>query len=49
MATLMKKISIGDYPREGPQWESLSTEARDLIQGLLCVDPNKRLSATQAL
>ena len=49
MASLMHKVSLGLYPREGPKWERLSDEARDLIAGLLCVDPEKRLGASGAL
>jgi serine/threonine protein kinase len=46
IATLMRKVSLAQYPREGPLWEALTPEARDLISGLLCADPKKRLSAT---
>ena len=45
----MKKVSQGQYVREGPIWDSLSEGAKDLIQGMLCVDPEMRLSATEAL
>mmetsp|Transcript_7380 Transcript_7380/g.12421 ORF Transcript_7380/g.12421 Transcript_7380/m.12421 type:complete len:993 (-) Transcript_7380:289-3267(-) len=33
----------------GPLWDSKSPEARDLVKGLMCYDPRKRLSAMKAL
>lgn len=38
-----------EYDRCSDQWESLSINAQDLIQSLLCVDPDKRLTAEEAL
>uniref|UniRef100_A0A4X1SS38 Ribosomal protein S6 kinase alpha-5 n=2 Tax=Sus scrofa TaxID=9823 RepID=A0A4X1SS38_PIG len=40
---IMKKIKRGDFSFEGEAWKNVSQEAKDLIQGLLTVDPNKRL------
>ncbi|KAM5272581.1 ribosomal protein S6 kinase alpha-5 isoform 3-T3 [Ctenodactylus gundi] len=40
---IMKKIQKGDFSFEGEAWKNVSQEAKDLIQGLLTVDPNKRL------
>ncbi|XP_030896306.1 ribosomal protein S6 kinase alpha-5 isoform X2 [Mirounga leonina] len=40
---IMKKIKKGDFSFEGEAWKNVSQEAKDLIQGLLTVDPNKRL------
>ena len=39
-AILYKKIQIGVY--EIPQW--VTSEAREMLTGILCVDPNKRFS-----
>nr|XP_033806925.1 ribosomal protein S6 kinase alpha-5 isoform X2 [Geotrypetes seraphini] len=39
---IMKKIKTGDFSFEGEAWKNVSQEAKDLIQGLLTVDPNKR-------
>ncbi|XP_062901177.1 ribosomal protein S6 kinase alpha-5 isoform X1 [Mobula hypostoma] len=40
---IMKKIKQGDFSFEGEAWRSVSQEAKELIQGLLTVDPNKRI------
>jgi len=32
-----------------PYWDNISNEAKDLVKGLLTVDPNKRLTVRQAL
>ncbi|XP_070609370.1 ribosomal protein S6 kinase alpha-5 [Erythrolamprus reginae] len=42
----MKKIKRGEFSFEGDAWENVSHEAKDLIQGLLTVDPNKRIKMT---
>ncbi|XP_061467943.1 ribosomal protein S6 kinase alpha-5 isoform X2 [Rhineura floridana] len=43
---IMKKIKRGEFSFEGEAWKSVSQEAKDLIQGLLTVDPNKRIKMT---
>ncbi|PIO31253.1 hypothetical protein AB205_0038800 [Aquarana catesbeiana] len=40
---IMKKIKQGDFSFDGDSWKNVSQEAKDLIQGLLTVDPNKRI------
>ncbi|XP_075782835.1 ribosomal protein S6 kinase alpha-5 isoform X2 [Pelodiscus sinensis] len=40
---IMKKIKKGEFSFEGEAWKNVSQEAKDLIQGLLTVDPNKRI------
>ncbi|CAL8273341.1 unnamed protein product [Merluccius merluccius] len=40
---IMKKIKQGDFSFEGEAWRSVSQQAKDLIQELLTVDPNKRI------
>ncbi|XP_026568796.1 ribosomal protein S6 kinase alpha-5 isoform X1 [Pseudonaja textilis] len=42
----MKKIKRGEFSFEGDAWKNVSQEAKDLIQGLLTVDPNKRIKMT---
>jgi len=46
---LFKKIKKGSYEFHPEYWGSISREAKDLIAGLLTVDPDKRLSADGAL
>ncbi|KAM9569951.1 ribosomal protein S6 kinase alpha-5-like isoform 2-T2 [Salvelinus alpinus] len=40
---IMKKIKQGDFSFEGEAWRSVSQQAKDLIQELLTVDPDKRI------
>lgn len=46
---LFKKIARGDYDLGYEEWEAVSEEAKDLIRGLMCVDPERRLPAAAAL
>ncbi|XP_078473147.1 ribosomal protein S6 kinase alpha-5-like isoform X1 [Lampetra planeri] len=40
---IMRKIKEGDFSFEGEAWQNVSQAAKDLIQGLLTVDPSKRV------
>ncbi|XP_036397575.1 ribosomal protein S6 kinase alpha-5 isoform X2 [Megalops cyprinoides] len=40
---IMKKIKHGDFSFEGEAWRTVSQQAKDLIQELLTVDPEKRI------
>jgi serine/threonine protein kinase len=42
------KISLGKYLLEGEFWINISDDAKDMINGLLQLDPNNRLSAFEA-
>eukprot|EP00191_Tetraselmis_sp_GSL018_P015273 CAMPEP_0177589292 /NCGR_PEP_ID=MMETSP0419_2-20121207/6719_1 /TAXON_ID=582737 /ORGANISM="Tetraselmis sp., Strain GSL018" /LENGTH=250 /DNA_ID=CAMNT_0019079623 /DNA_START=700 /DNA_END=1453 /DNA_ORIENTATION=- len=46
---LFKKILNGEFTFRDPVWELISQEAKDLITKLLTVDPERRLSADEAL
>jgi len=46
---LFKKIKKGQYEFHPEYWRNVSPEAKDMISGLLTVDPNKRMSASDAL
>lgn len=46
-AGLFKLIKRGEYSMNGQVWAEISAEAKDLIAGLLVVDPNKRLTKEQ--
>ena len=45
---IVAKVLVGRYSFQGPQWTSISDEARDFIRALLVVKPKKRLSANDA-
>ncbi|ORX52342.1 Pkinase-domain-containing protein [Hesseltinella vesiculosa] len=49
ISALTKKVARGDYSFLSPWWDPISVEAKDLIQGLLCVDPRKRYTIRQVL
>ncbi|CAH3043153.1 unnamed protein product [Pocillopora meandrina] len=46
---IMQRITHGDIRFEGQQWESISPAAKDLIKGLLTVDPSKRLKIREVV
>ncbi|CAH0482586.1 unnamed protein product [Peronospora belbahrii] len=46
---IRKRILEGKYRTQSRAWQFISPSARDLIQKLLEIDPNKRLSAEQAM
>lgn len=48
-AELYAQIQQGRFDFPSPYWDHISDGAKDLIQHLLVVDPNNRLSAVQAL
>lgn len=49
LRALFKKIRNGTYTFHPENWSAVSDEAKDFIRGLLCVQPDKRLTAEQAL
>jgi hypothetical protein len=46
---LFDRISAGAYSLDGPEWEGVSDDAKDLVRRLMCVDVRQRLSAQAAL
>ena len=46
---MKKRIRLGQYDFPSPEWSNVSTEARDLIKGMLCTDPVKRLQIEQVM
>lgn len=42
-------ITTGIYNLEDKIWQLISNDARDLLSKLLCIDPAKRISASEAL
>lgn len=49
MRKLFKKIKKGEFTFHVEYWKNISTEAKDLISGLLTVDTKKRLTAQDVL
>ncbi|XP_043280036.1 MAP kinase-activated protein kinase 2 isoform X1 [Venturia canescens] len=46
---MKKRIRLGQYDFPSPEWSNVSTEARDLIKGMLCTDPAKRLQIEEVM
>lgn len=46
---LFDKIKKGTYDFPSPSWDNISQEAKNLIKGLLVVDPMKRLTPEELL
>lgn len=44
---IVERIKKGDFKFEGNPWSAISQEARDLIQGLLTVNPSERLTISE--
>lgn len=48
-AQILQRISEGRVDLESGNWVSVSTEAKDLVQKMLHLDPNRRPTASQVL
>jgi calcium/calmodulin-dependent protein kinase (CaM kinase) II/calcium/calmodulin-dependent protein kinase I len=46
---VMKKIRYGEYEFHEQYWSHVSDEAKELISAMLTVDPDARITATEAL
>lgn len=46
---IMERIQAGQFSLVGPEWDGVSPQARDLIEGLLTVDAESRLTLTGVL
>ncbi|CAG7822898.1 unnamed protein product [Allacma fusca] len=46
---MLRNIMEGKYSFNSPEWESITETPKDLIRKLLVVDPEKRLTVTEAL
>ncbi|KAG5338952.1 MAPK2 kinase, partial [Acromyrmex heyeri] len=40
---MKKRIRLGQYDFPSPEWSNVSQEAKNLIKGMLCIDPAERL------
>ncbi|CAG9320382.1 unnamed protein product [Blepharisma stoltei] len=46
---ILNKVKTGRYSFPSPEWDSISFEAKDLIEKMLTFDPERRISAREAL
>lgn len=49
ISALTHKVARGHFAFLSPWWDPISEDAKDLIRGLLCVDPRKRYTVGQVL
>ena len=47
--SLYRKIKKADYEFDAMYWSHISSEVKELISNMLCVDVNERMSARDAL
>lgn len=48
-ASVLELTSKGEFRFFSPEWDEVSTEAKDFITKLIQVNPSKRMSASEAL
>lgn len=48
-ADIMSAVRKGTYEMPVEEWDTVSKDAKDLVKGMLCFDPKKRLSAMECL
>ncbi|OQR66144.1 ribosomal protein S6 kinase alpha-5-like, partial [Tropilaelaps mercedesae] len=46
-AAIMKRITAGDFTLNSSQWDVVSADAKQIVQGLLTVDPQQRLTMSE--
>jgi calcium/calmodulin-dependent protein kinase I len=46
---LVHRIATAKYSLSGPEWSAISSEAKALVKGLMCLSPAARLTASAAL
>jgi len=46
---MFRRVKLGDWKFDSEDWSQISDEAKDLIKGLICTNPDRRLTASQAL
>lgn len=46
---MKKRIRLGQFDFPNPEWQNVSDQAKKLIQGMLSVDPTKRLTIDQVM
>lgn len=46
---IVKRVRMGTYSLNGPEWKNISKDAQDLIRKMLTYDPKHRCSASAAI
>ncbi|XP_049847208.1 MAP kinase-activated protein kinase 2-like isoform X3 [Schistocerca gregaria] len=46
---MKKRIRTGQYDFPNPEWQNVSQDAKDLIRGMLCIEPTHRLTIDQVM
>ena len=46
---VLRKVKLGRFSMPSNEWKGISPEVKDLIKQMLTLDPNKRMSAQEAL
>nr|CAD7406714.1 unnamed protein product [Timema cristinae]CAD7430758.1 unnamed protein product [Timema monikensis] len=46
---MKRRIRTGQYDFPNPEWQNVSQDAKDLIRGMLCIDPTQRLTIDQVV
>lgn len=46
---MKKRIRTGQYNFPNPEWENVSKDAKDLIKGMLNIDPSLRLTIDKVI
>ncbi|KAK4030359.1 ribosomal protein S6 kinase alpha-5 isoform X1 [Daphnia magna] len=48
-SAVMQRIKTGDFDFDGDAWKHVSSRAKNIVQGLLTVDPQKRLTLNEVM
>jgi serine/threonine protein kinase len=46
---MKKRIRTGQYDFPDPEWKNVAHDAKELIRGMLCIDPTQRLTIEQVM
>lgn len=46
---MKKRIRMGQYTFPNPEWQNVSKDAKELISGMLNIEPTKRLTIEQVM
>lgn len=46
---MKKRIRTGQYDFPDPEWKNVAQDAKELIRGMLCIDPTQRLTIEQVM